>query len=81
MTNNNDKNQPKNSHRIFLGGGNYNPEIKGDYIQGDVISFGKAPTPTPERKDLSKDGEAIDVEATEEKEEKGGLAKFLDFFK
>jgi len=60
-------------------GGNYTEKIEGDFIQGNVI--GSTPKPAPQRKDLSKDGEAIDVEATEEKEEKGGLAKFLDFFK
>jgi hypothetical protein len=64
MTDNKDPKR-KNSNRVFMGSGNYNPEIKGDYIQGDVISFGKAPTPTPERKDLSKDGEAIDVDSKE----------------
>ena len=50
---------------LYLGGGNYNREIKGDFIQGDVISYGGTPTPTPERKDLSKDGDAIDVESEE----------------
>lgn len=60
-------------------GGNYTEKIEGDFIQGNVIDF--TPKPAPQRKDLSKDGEAIDVEATEEKEKKGGLAKFLDFFK
>ncbi|MEG4087459.1 hypothetical protein [Microcoleus sp. POL10_C6] len=60
-------------------GGNYTEKIEGDFIQGNVI--GSTPKSAPQRKDLSKDGEAIDVEATEEKEEKGGLAKFLDFFK
>ncbi|MEG3990244.1 hypothetical protein QUA13_24325 [Microcoleus sp. S28C3] len=60
-------------------GGNYTEKIEGDFIQGNVI--GSTPKPAPQRKDLSKDGEAIDVEATEEKEEKVGLAKLLDFFK
>lgn len=60
-------------------GGNYTEKIEGDFIQGNVI--GSNPKPAPKRKDYSKDGETIDVEATEEKEEKSGLAKFLDFFK
>lgn len=79
MTNDNDKNQRKNSHNVYLNGGNYNREIKGNFIQGDVISFGSKPKPVPERKDYSEEGEAIDVEEPEE--EKSGLAKFLDFFK
>jgi hypothetical protein len=60
-------------------GGNYTEKIEGDFVQGNVV--GKTPTPAPERKDYSKDGDAIDVEVTEVKEEKGELAKFLDFFK
>ena len=64
MTDNKDP-KPKNSNRVFMGSGNYNPEIKGDYIQGDVISFGGKSKPTPERKDLSKDGEAVDVQSEE----------------
>lgn len=60
------KDSHKNSHRVFMGTGKFNPEIKGDFIQGDVISFGgKTPTPTPERKDLSKNGDAIDVKSEE----------------
>ncbi|MEG4589698.1 hypothetical protein QUA54_31455 [Microcoleus sp. MOSTC5] len=47
---------------INTNGGNYVEEIKGDYIAGTVISH-SAPTPT--RKDLSKDGEAIDVKSEE----------------
>ena len=66
MTDNKDR-KHKNSHNVFLNGGNYTREIKGDFIQGDVISFGSAPapTPTPERKDLSKDGDAVDVKSEE----------------
>lgn len=44
-------------------GGNYTEKIEGDFIQGNVV--GKPPTPTPTRKDLSKDGEAIDVKSEE----------------
>ncbi|MEG4149528.1 hypothetical protein [Microcoleus sp. Pol12B5] len=62
-------------------GGNYTEKIEGDFIQVQGNVIGSTPKPDPQRKDLSKDGEAIDVEATEEQEEKGGLAKFLDFFK
>lgn len=60
-------------------GGNYTEKIEGDFIQENVVS--STPKPAPRRKDLSKDGEVIDVEVAKEKEEKGGLAKFLDFFK
>lgn len=78
---NNEPNKTIKSGRntVHLNGGNYTQEIKGNYIQGSVI--GSSPKPAPERKDLSKDGEAIDVDVEEEKEEKSGLAKFLDFFK
>jgi hypothetical protein len=48
---------------INSNGGNYVEKIEGDYIAGTVISHTPAPTPT--RKDLSKDGEAIDVESKE----------------
>ena len=44
-------------------GGNYVEKIEGDYIAGTVINHTSAPTPT--RKDLSKDGEAIDVKSEE----------------
>ena len=64
MTDNKDPKR-KHSHRVFMGFGNYNPEIKGDFIQGDVISFGGQPKPAPERKDLSKDGDAVDVKSEE----------------
>ena len=64
MTDNKDRKR-KNSHNVFLNGGNYTREIKGDFIQGDVVSYGPSPTPTPECKDLSKDGDAIDVESKE----------------
>ena len=65
---------------INTNGGNYTEKIEGDFIQGNVI--GKKPKSTPERKDLSKDGDALDVEVVkDEKGEKSGLAKFLDFFK
>ena len=47
---------------IYTNGGNYVEKIEGDYIAGTVINH-SAPTPT--RKDLSKDGEAIDVESKE----------------
>ena len=60
-------------------GGNYTEKIEGDFIQGNVIS--STAKPAPQRTDLSKDGEVIDVEVAQEKEEKGGLAKFWDFFK
>lgn len=43
-------------------GGNYVEKIEGDYIVGTVINHS---TPTPTRKDLSKDGEAIDVKSEE----------------
>lgn len=48
-------------------GGSYTEKIKGDFIQieGNGIRLGKTPAPTPERKDLSKDGEAIDVKSEE----------------
>lgn len=48
---------------INTGGGNYVEKIEGDFIAGTVINH--TPTPTPGRKDLSKDGEAIDVKAEE----------------
>ena len=48
---------------VHLNGGNYTQEIKGNYIQGSVV--GSNPSPTPERKDLSKDGEAVDVKSEE----------------
>lgn len=60
-----DKTIKSGNRTIHLNGGNYTQEIKGNYIQGNVISFGKAPTPTPTRKDLSKDGELIDVKSEE----------------
>jgi hypothetical protein len=41
-------------------GGNYTEKIEGDFIQGNVV--GK---PAPTRKDLSKDGDAIDVKSEE----------------
>ena len=41
-------------------GGNYVEKIEGDFIAGTVINHS---TPTPQRKDLSKDGEAIDVKS------------------
>ena len=47
MTDN--KDQRKNSNRVFMGSGNYNPEIKGDFIQDDVISFS---TPTPKQREV-----------------------------
>lgn len=64
---------------INTNGGNYTEKIEGDFIQveGNVINS----KPTPQRKDYSQDGEAIDVEAVEENKEKSGLAKFFDFFK
>lgn len=43
-------------------GGNYVETIKGDYIAGTVINH---KPPTPERTDLSKGGEAIDVKSEE----------------
>lgn len=43
-------------------GGNYVETIKGDFIAGTVINHS---TQTPERTDLSKDGEAIDVKSEE----------------
>lgn len=52
---------------INTGGGNYVESIKGDFIQGDVIGSGGKPKSTPERKDLSKDGDAIDVNSKEVK--------------
>ncbi|MEG4031884.1 MULTISPECIES: hypothetical protein [unclassified Microcoleus] len=60
-------------------GGNYTEKIEGDFIQGNVI--GSTPKPAPQRKDLSKDGDAVDVEAVTEDEEKSGLAKFVKLFK
>jgi hypothetical protein len=61
-----DKTIKSGNRTIHLNGGNYTQEIKGNYIQGNVISFGnKPPTPTPERKDLSKDGDVIDVKSEE----------------
>ncbi|MEG4577564.1 hypothetical protein QUA56_33600 [Microcoleus sp. N3A4] len=48
---------------VHLNGGNYTQEIKGNYIQGSVV--GSSSTPKPERKDLSKDGDAIDVKSEE----------------
>ena len=48
---------------INTNGGNYVEKIEGDFVQGNVI--GKTPTPTPERKDFSKDGDAIDVKSEE----------------
>ena len=45
---------------IHMNGGNYTQKIKGDYIQGSVVSS-STPTPTPPRKDYSGDGDAIDV--------------------
>ena len=48
---------------VHLNGGNYTQEIKGNYIQGSVI--GSSPTPAPERKDLSQDGDAVDVKSEE----------------
>ena len=48
---------------VHLNGGNYTQEIKGNYIQGSVIGSGSSPA--PECKDLSKNGEAIDVKAKE----------------
>lgn len=64
MTDNKDPKR-KNSNNVFMGSGKFNREIKGDFIQGDVINVGGTPTPTPTRKDLSKDGEAIDVNSEE----------------
>jgi hypothetical protein len=48
-------------------GGNYVEKIEGDFIQiqGNEIRSGKVPAPVPERKDLSKDGDAIDVKSEE----------------
>jgi len=48
---------------INTGGGNYVEKIEGDFIAGTVINHTSAPTPI--RKDLSKDGEAIDVDSKE----------------
>ena len=47
---------------INTNGGNYVENIKGDYIAGTVINH---KSPTPERKDLSKDGDEVDVKAEE----------------
>ncbi|MEG4171557.1 MULTISPECIES: hypothetical protein [unclassified Microcoleus] len=45
-------------------GGNYVEKIEGDFIAGTVINHKTSPTPA--RKDLSKDGEdAIDVKSEE----------------
>jgi hypothetical protein len=44
----------------YTNGGNYVEKIEGDFIAGRVINH--TPSPTPTRKDLSKDGDdAIDV--------------------
>jgi hypothetical protein len=48
---------------INTNGGNYVETIKGDFIAGTVINHKSSPTPTC--KDLSKDGEVIDVKAEE----------------
>ncbi|MEG4009922.1 hypothetical protein QUA41_28715 [Microcoleus sp. Pol11C1] len=44
-------------------GGNYVEKIEGDFIAGTVINHTSNPTLT--RKDLSKDGDAIDVKSEE----------------
>jgi hypothetical protein len=44
-------------------GGNYVEEIEGDFIAGTVINH--KPSQAPTRKDLSKDGDAIDVKSEE----------------
>jgi hypothetical protein len=49
---------------INTNGGNYVEKIEGDFIAGTVINHS---TPTPTRKDLSKEGEVIDVESKEVK--------------
>ena len=46
---------------INTNGGNYVEKIESDYIAGTVINH----KPTRTRKDLSKDGEAIDVKSEE----------------
>lgn len=49
---------------INTNGGNYVEKIEGDFIAGRVINH--KPSPTPTRKDLSKDGDdAIDVKSDE----------------
>ena len=48
---------------INTNGGDYVEKIEGNFVQGNVV--GKTPTSTPERKDLSKDGDAIDVKSEE----------------
>jgi hypothetical protein len=48
---------------INTNGGNYVEKIEGDYIAGTVVNH--TPTPAPTRKDLSKDGDAIDVKSEE----------------
>ena len=51
---------------INTNGGNYVEKIEGDFIAGRVINHKPSPTPTPTRKDLSKDGDdAIDVKSEE----------------